>query len=181
MILVTVGTHHQPFDRLVRAADAHAATRGERVVLQRGTSREPAPHCEVHDWLPPDRLEALAREARVVVTHAGPGSIFLALDAGTPVIVVPRDPRRGEHVDGHQIAFAEHLAADRVVVHDTTRLSEALESVAVPPRDAGAPLSGQDRSDAFARRLASLVDEVVDGARPSCPRRVARWLARGRR
>ncbi len=39
MIFVTVGTHHQGFDRLVQAADELAAELDEQVVIQRGVTK----------------------------------------------------------------------------------------------------------------------------------------------
>jgi len=48
--------------------------------------------------------------ARVVITHAGVGSIMLALAAGKKPIVAPRLYRYGEHVDDHQTEIARAFA-----------------------------------------------------------------------
>ncbi len=112
MILVLTGTHEQPFDRLVRAAEVVARDTGEEVVVQRGTSREPAPHCRVVDLLPHGEVLELMARARVVITHGGPATILEAARHGRPV-VVPRDPAFGEHVDDHQLRFCRRLQ-DRV-------------------------------------------------------------------
>ena len=109
MILVTVGTHHQPFDRLLRAAEAVAARTDERVVVQRGVSGVDLPHCEVVDVVPPARLAEWMREARVVVMHAGSSSFLQARAYGRTPIVVPRRPEHREHVDDHQLRFAATL------------------------------------------------------------------------
>lgn len=125
MIFVTVGTHHQPFDRLVRAAASLAAS-GERVVVQRGTSRERPVGCEVHDHLPPEVWLARVAEARLVVGHAGPATIEAVVAAGTVPIVVPRRRLWREHVDDHQLAWARRIA-DRVhVVLDPAALPAAV-------------------------------------------------------
>lgn len=180
MILVTVGTHHAPFDRLIAAAEAHAAATGERVVVQTGPSRVPTPHCEAHSWLSPERLEALAREARAVVTHAGPGSVLLALGAGRTPIVVPRDPALGEHVDDHQLRFAAHLEGRARVVRDTTSLTEALESGTIEGTDQSETAVHEQQSRDFARRLAALIDEVTATGTPSCAVKLWRFATRGR-
>lgn len=168
MILVITGTHHQPFDRLVRAA-ARLAEAGERVVVQVGASQEPAPGCEVHQMVPPDALAGLAREARVVICHAGPGSVRLAMEAGHVPIVVPRDPAHGEHVDGHQLAWAERVASAVHLVRDPATLSEAvLRHAAEALTRRGRPIPGLP-NDAMAQRLGALVEALV-ASRDRAPR-----------
>ena len=161
MIFVTVGTHEDPFDRLVAAAERLAVELGEEVVVQAGTSRVPTPHCERHGMLPPSRFDELVRRARVVVTHAGPASIRGAWVAGSIPIVVPRDPAHGEHVDGHQLAFARRMA-DRVhLVEDTAELVEATrghQQAIAHVRPLG---FGAERTEAFATLLGELVDDLV--------------------
>ncbi|MEO0602246.1 MAG: glycosyltransferase [Myxococcota bacterium] len=147
MILVACGTHHQPFDRLVRAAQ-QLGTR-ERVVLQRGASRLAAPACEVHDEVPPTRFGAWLRHARIVVLHAGSSSFLEARAAGRTPILVPRRPEFGEHVDDHQIRFAESVATQARVI-EPDALSEVVRTfVEVPVRGPEASL---------AKRFAVLMD-----------------------
>ena len=88
MILFTVGTH-LPFERLTRVAAHVAAETGEHVVVQGGGG--PAERGAEHVGLVPfERLVELVGEARVVVTHAGVGSILTCLRSGCVPIVVPR-------------------------------------------------------------------------------------------
>lgn len=110
MILFTIGTS-EPFDRLVSVADAVAEACDERVVVQGGRSRCRLERAELLEFVPSDQLEALVREARVVVTHAGAGSALLAVGSGKRPVLVPRLRHHGEAIDDHQIAFAERLAA----------------------------------------------------------------------
>lgn len=159
MILVTVGTHNAPFDRLVEAAEAYARQTGERVVVQRGPSAVATPSCESYAWLSPADLEALADGARALVTHGGPGSIFLAWERALPVIVVPREAARGEHVDDHQVRFAEHLGDRILLLRDASRLSEALQSVAFDGERASTGM--RQNSQDFAQRLESIVQALV--------------------
>jgi len=126
MILVTVGTHEQPFDRLVRACEPLAAL-GERVVVQRGVSTVVPAGCQVVDQLEPAALLSAMESARIVICHAGPSTIFEAAALGHVPIVVPRDPRHGEHVDDHQLRFAARLG-DRVhVLLDPRELQAAID------------------------------------------------------
>jgi UDP-N-acetylglucosamine transferase subunit ALG13 len=130
MILVTVGTNEQPFDRLVCAAAALGGD--EPLVVQHGSSRAPRGRGEWVDFLPFGALEVHARAARVVVCHAGVGSIVLARRSGRRPIVMPRRHRLGEAVDDHQVALAQRLAAAGLVtvVEDSDELGAALAAPA---------------------------------------------------
>ena len=72
---------------------------------------------EARPFVPADELDDAVRNADVVVGHAGIGSTLAALEAGRRPVIVPRDPRHGEHVDDHQLQIAEELArGDTTVV-----------------------------------------------------------------
>ena len=124
MIFATVGTHHQPFDRLVRIALALAGD--AQLVVQHGhTGRVAAgPSVQWHRWLAPPDMTALMRAADVVVTHAGVASIVDAVRAGHRPIVVPRRQHLGEHVDDHQLQIVAALEERGIV----TRLHNAADS-----------------------------------------------------
>ena len=71
-VVVSVGTDHHPFDRLVGWVDEWSRVNpGVRVLVQRGSSREPA-HCPSLDLLPYEKLCELFARAVVVVVHGGP-------------------------------------------------------------------------------------------------------------
>jgi UDP-N-acetylglucosamine transferase subunit ALG13 len=126
-VLVTVGTNEAPFDRLVRAASSLS---DEHVVVQRGASTERPACAECVDHLPFDEFDTLVRSSRVVVTHAGVGTVAAALANGRKPIVVPRLRRHGEAVDDHQIHFGRRLEQAGLVtlVEDLGRLPEAVAS-----------------------------------------------------
>jgi UDP-N-acetylglucosamine transferase subunit ALG13 len=113
LLLVTVGTDHHPFDRLVCWVDAWLAggPRQLRCLMQTGTSAPPTGPADWRAYLEFDALEAAMAEAAAVVCHGGPGTILGARHLGAVPIVVPRQHRLGEHVDDHQVAFASRLAA----------------------------------------------------------------------
>lgn len=122
MIFVTVGTHEQPFDRLVAAAEALAMALDERVIVQAGVSDVPTAHCERTDWLEPHAHAAVIAQARLVVLHGGPSTLAEVMDAGVLPVVVPRDPALGEHVDAHQLRTAAQLPADVPHFTDTDQM-----------------------------------------------------------
>jgi len=114
LILALVGTHEQPFDRLLRAVDELPTD--QRRVVQTGHSAYAPDHCEAHAFLPFEEVKRLMSEASVVITHAGTGTVMLALSLGRKPVVVPRLRRFHEHVDDHQLQLVESLAEDGMVI-----------------------------------------------------------------
>jgi UDP-N-acetylglucosamine transferase subunit ALG13 len=170
LLLVTVGTDHHPFDRLVRWVDAWLAggPRELRCLLQTGTSAPPTGPASWQAYLEFDALQAAMGEAAVVVCHGGPGTILGARHMGAVPIVVPRQHRLGEHVDDHQVAFARRLAAEGGEVHlaeteaDLHRLLDRV--TAEPARFRAGP--EVRATTAAVREFGRLVDDLV-GDRPA--------------
>lgn len=110
VVVVTVGTDHHPFDRLVTWMEAWAGMHGStvRCVVQYGSSRAPLA-LEGFGVLPRPELLDLLRTAHVVVSQGGPGSIRDARGCGLVPIVVPRRADLGEVVDDHQGPFCHLL------------------------------------------------------------------------
>lgn len=125
MIFVTIGTC-EPFERLMRAVDALDSR--ERVVVQTGLSTTRPRRAECVAFLPYPRLVELVGEARVVVTHAGVGTILTALLNGVRPLVVPRLEAHGEAVDDHQLELANRLQRLGLVtvVLETGELEDAV-------------------------------------------------------
>jgi UDP-N-acetylglucosamine transferase subunit ALG13 len=116
VIFVTVGGQ-LPFDRLVHTVDRWAAgqKRGD-VFAQIGESANPPNHIEWQRFLSPPDFQSKAREAQVLIAHAGMGSILTALEFGKPIVVMPRRAHLGEHRTDHQWATVNHLGKDVGVV-----------------------------------------------------------------
>jgi UDP-N-acetylglucosamine transferase subunit ALG13 len=98
---------HLEFARLVYKMDAVAAATGEHVVVQTGMGETLPEHCEHFAFRPRDEIAELIRQSRLVVTHAGIGSVIDAVSAQRPLIVVPRLRRHREHNNDHQLDLAE--------------------------------------------------------------------------
>lgn len=121
MILVVVGTNEAPFDRLLTALDGRPTVNdGEALVVQHGPSAVRPRGADCVDYLPYDELVAAIERARLVVTHAGVGSIMTALANGKRPVVMPRLQRYGEAVDDHQVALARRLDAEGLVTSAET-------------------------------------------------------------
>jgi beta-1,4-N-acetylglucosaminyltransferase len=128
MILVTVGMHTQPFDRLVRAADELASLVEEEVITQRGSAPYVPRFSRYVDYVDEGQMQKWLSEARIVISHGGAGLILSALQARKPLVIVPRLHKLGEHFDDHQLELAEALADQNLVVAVMADLSaEILE------------------------------------------------------
>jgi UDP-N-acetylglucosamine transferase subunit ALG13 len=109
MIFVTVGGQ-LPFDRLVHAVDRWAVDHPEELVFaQIGASRNPPSQIEWKRFLTHTDFLAKARSAKVIVAHAGVGSILTAMELAKPIVVMPRRAHLGEHRNDHQSATVSHL------------------------------------------------------------------------
>lgn len=117
MIFVTVGSQ-EPFDRLIRAVDEWARLRGQSDVFAQIASSTFRPqHIKFTHSIEPSEFSRVMREARVIVAHAGMGSIISALELGKPIVVMPRRADFHETRNDHQVATAEHFGAQgRVIV-----------------------------------------------------------------
>jgi len=116
VIFVTVGSA-DPFDRLVRAVDEWAGSRERTdVFAQIGKSRYAPRHMEAVPFLSPSEFRERVRAARLLVAHAGMGSIITALEAGKPIILMPKWARLGEHRNDHQIATAKRFGQKQGVI-----------------------------------------------------------------
>jgi beta-1,4-N-acetylglucosaminyltransferase len=110
MIFLTVGTQF-PFDRLVRAVDS-AIEKGlvsDVLFGQIGeTSYEPR-NFEFVDYLDKKTFDSQMQKASSVISHAGMGTVAMALDRGIPMLVMPRLRRYGEVVNDHQLSITRNF------------------------------------------------------------------------
>jgi UDP-N-acetylglucosamine--N-acetylmuramyl-(pentapeptide) pyrophosphoryl-undecaprenol N-acetylglucosamine transferase len=126
VILVTVGTNEARFDRLLEAVETIAD--GEELLVQHGPSPVRPRGARCVDYLDFDDINAEMRRARVVIAHAGVGSVIVALMNDRRPIVVPRLARFAEAVDDHQVPFGRRLHEVGLVrlVEDPAELAAAV-------------------------------------------------------
>lgn len=163
MIFATVGTHEDPFDRLVTELDRLVETGEitEEVVIQTGYSTVQPRHCRAEKLIPFDEVQALMARARIVITHGGPASIVQVFAAGKVPIVVPRQSGFGEHVDDHQVRFSRRIADRVLVVLDIADLGPTIKRYDAAIRTLPGGSFGPERARAFAQRLDVLCGDLV--------------------
>jgi UDP-N-acetylglucosamine transferase subunit ALG13 len=134
LVVVTVGTDHHPFDRLVRWVDAWAGAAGRSIecFVQTGTSTVTPRVAAWASFVSRDELRSLMSNAAAVVCHGGPATIMDCRRAGVKPVVVPRRRALGEHVDDHQVLFARRAArADDVDLVESEERLRAILDVAL--------------------------------------------------
>ena len=114
MIFVTVGTHEQPFNRLIECIDSlkRDGVIEEEVIIQTGYSTYEPKYCTWEKMFPFQEMTRFVREARIVITHGGPSSFIMPLQVGKTPIVVPRKQKFNEHVNRPQVFFHEPDGVD---------------------------------------------------------------------
>lgn len=167
MIFVTVGTHEQPFNRLIDAVDVLRGTGviDEPVIIQTGFSTYEPQHCEWHKLLPYSEMMEKVAEARIVITHGGPASFIMPLQIGKIPIVVPRQLQFNEHVNDHQVDFTKAVAermGNIIPVYDIAELGNVLSSYNETIDAMSANLNKNNRR--FNDELKTLVEELCEEA-----------------
>lgn len=119
MIFASVG-HQMPFDRLIRRLDSWASRhRDTQVFAQIGETDFRPQWIEWVRVLSPADFRERMSEAELVVAHAGTGVILMALELGTPIVVMPRKAALRETRNDHQLATAQRFGeTGRVTVVD---------------------------------------------------------------
>ena len=137
MIFVTLGTQAYPFDRLLSGLEGVE----EELIVQAGPSTRRPAGALWFDYLDYTPLLEYVRQARIVVAHAGIGTVMTVVAEGKRPVVVPRLRRYGEAVDDHQVPIARRLADAGLVrlVEDPETLAAALVEAPLAP----ASFSGQ--------------------------------------
>jgi UDP-N-acetylglucosamine transferase subunit ALG13 len=162
-VLVSVGTDHHLFDRLMGWVETWVARApaGTSVVVQHGSSRAPV-GVDARVLVSQAELRALMVDADVVVLQGGPGGIIDSLVSGRRPIAVPRLASLDEVVDDHQVAFCRHLAGrgQIEIAEDEKTLHAALDRcLEEPGRLRIEPYV--PRSAETAARVGALVDELL--------------------
>lgn len=108
MIFCTIGTQ-APFDRFIKIIDELAPSLNEEVIAQTLNGTYCVKNIKTIGLLPPNEFSELFNKARIIVAHAGVGTILSALVANKPLVIFPRQAKLGEHRNDHQLATAEQM------------------------------------------------------------------------
>ena len=160
MIFLTVGTQF-PFDRFVRAVD-NIFDQGlidEEIFAQIGETSYKPRNFESVASLEKKVFDECFKKASSVMSHAGVGTITVALKNHKPLLVMPRMKRYKEHVNDHQVATAKKFEelGHILAVYDVKDLPNGIRKLKnfIPRKREASPDAIADRIRRF---LSSLQD-----------------------
>ncbi len=131
MIFLTVGTSGFQFTRLLKTVDQVLIQKNtqEKLVVQTGYSKHKFGYrnTELAHEFPYNKLIHLLKNARIVITHGGPATVFLSLQYGiNKPFVIPRRKNLGEHFNDNQSDFVSRIPPGYITMVPSENFSEQL-------------------------------------------------------
>ena len=130
MIFVTVGTQDKEFVRLIKKID-ELVTLGiikDEVIVQAGHTKYNSNNIKILNYIPFNEFNDYLKQADVIISHGGVGSILNGVKLLKPVIAVPRLYKYNEHINDHQIQIVRKMADDGYIIacEDESELEEKI-------------------------------------------------------
>lgn len=159
MILVLLGTQDKSFLRLLKmvSKEIDKGNIKEKVVAQTGYTTFSNEKITTFDFKSKDEIEKLIDKARIIITHAGVGTITECLEKGKKIIVVPRLKKYLEHTNDHQMQITKEFEMKGYVIalYDNKRLSVALEKIKTFK-----PKRYESNSENFKMKIKDYIDNI---------------------
>jgi UDP-N-acetylglucosamine transferase subunit ALG13 len=111
MILVLLGTQNLSFKRLLDAIQKQINNGNikDRVVVQTGFTKYESKDMKIFNIVPEEKLHELIKEADLIITHGGVGSIMAAITNNKKVIAAARLKKYREAVNDHQLQIINYF------------------------------------------------------------------------
>lgn len=159
MILVMLGTQDKPFDRILKAV-AREKKKGnikDKVIAQIGCTNFKDDNIKTFDFSSKEEIESLIEKARIIITHAGVGTITECISKDKKVIVIPRLKKYGEHTNDHQMQITKEFALKEYVLplYDTRNLSKVLNDIKTFK-----PVKYESNNERFKNKIKEYIDKL---------------------
>lgn len=133
MIFITLGTQKFNFNRLLKKID-YFINKGEireKVIAQIGYSTYHPKYYKYCTFINDDTFEQYIENSRIIITHAGVGTILKAKKRGKKVIVIPRLKKYKEHVDDHQLEITKNFSKKKLIIpcYDLNELTNIIKNI----------------------------------------------------
>lgn len=115
MIFVSVGSENFPFDRLLKELDRliENGLIKDKVWAQIGCATYRPQYYEYSSFISFEEMKVRIKTSDMLIMHAGVGSTLLCFSLKKIPIIVPRKVSLREHLDDHQVEFAQKLKSAR--------------------------------------------------------------------
>ena len=133
----------------------------EDVIMQTGFSTYEPKYCQWSKLLPYQQMIKNVENAHIVITHGGPASFIMPLQIGKTPIVVLRQHRFDEHVNGHQVEVARNVAERMgtiIPVEDISKLGDVIKNYDEIVAKMGHGMSSNN--ELFCKRLENIAKEM---------------------
>lgn len=130
MIFVILGTQDKSFVRLLDKIQSliQSGVIKEKVIVQAGSTSYQSNEMDLFDLIQTHEFNKLVKEANLIITHGGVGSIMEGIKNNKKIIAVPRLAKYKEHVNDHQIEIVnEFTKAGYIIgIHEVEELEDGL-------------------------------------------------------
>ena len=156
MIFVSVGTHEQPFNRLIEEVDLLKKDKviKENVIIQTGYCTYKPAYCTWKKLFSYEEMVGYVSKARIVITHGGPSSFIMPLQIGKIPIVVPRQKKfeftKAVFEKQKSIIVIETISDLKKVICNYESIISELQ------------IKAQNNNEIFNKKFAVLVDSLMD-------------------
>lgn len=106
---ISVGNAHQSFERFLNSVLDNIDILPRPVIVQYGHTLFNDTRCVSSSFFSIEQYNRCIQDAKLLILHAGAGSVIKALRAGKRPIVVPRRKKYGEIINDHQLYFATEM------------------------------------------------------------------------
>ncbi|WP_299493167.1 glycosyltransferase [Acaryochloris sp. IP29b_bin.137] len=144
MITVVLGTSPFPFNRAISWVGTllEQGILKKDIFIQYGASDisqlAKCSQLSTAAFIAASDMKANIEQSQLVISHAGQGLTRFLADSKVPFVLLPRLARFGEHIDDHQLWFAEAVAQQGI--HYCMSLEELEQAVRQPPDILQSPL-----------------------------------------
>lgn len=165
MIFLTVGTQF-PFSRLVKAVDDAVGENGfnERIFAQIGSDSYRPRNFKAVTTLDKADFDKHFCEADSIISHAGMGTIMMAMEHRKPLLVMPRLKEYGEVVNNHQLAITDKFEqlGYLLVAHRVEDIPVKLEMLR-----SFVPRERRPKAEVVAERIAAFLENSCESRKIS--------------
>ncbi|SRR5574344_1298471 len=159
MILILLGTQDKPFERILKAVSKSIKSGNikDKVIAQVGCTKYDLDDITCFDFKPKEEVQELIKEADMVITHGGVGTIIECISNDKKVIVVPRLKKYKEHTNDHQLQITKEFADKKYIIplYDVKNLNKALDEVKT-----FMPLKYESNQENFVNSIRNYIDKL---------------------
>lgn len=129
MVLLSVGTQKQQFDRLFKLVENSNKLKNVEIIAQSGYTKYESEKIKMLSFVSDEEFDDLISKCDFLICHGGVGTIFKALNMKKKILVVPRLKKYGEHINDHQLEICKALQEEGFLLYlqDGENIDEKLD------------------------------------------------------